>query len=103
MLNITGGGIDYDSGPYTVIVPAGVTSVSFDVPISDDNIFKSNGTFILTINSSSLPSDVIVGNPGQAIVTIVDDDRKLLSLCYIAVENIVIKYTCVRDFIKYVP
>ena len=49
----------------------------FDIAISDDSIFEDNENFILIINSSSLPSDVNVGNPGQAIVTIVDDDRKL--------------------------
>ena len=35
----------------------------------------------------SLPSDVNVGNPGQAIVTVVDDDGKYYSYTYI-VESI---------------
>ena len=70
--------MDYTSGPYTITFPAGQTTATFDVPINDDNLLEDNEHFILTINSSSLPSDVTVGNPGQATVNIVDDDRKYL-------------------------
>jgi len=72
----TGGDVDYNSGPYTVTFPVGETSVPFDVPITDDITFEGNETFMLTINSSSLPSYVTVGDPDEATVTIVDDDRK---------------------------
>ena len=51
-------------------------SVSLNITISDDNIFEENENFTLTINSS-LPTGVMVGNPGQAAVIIVDNDRKL--------------------------
>ena len=68
--------MDYTSGPYTVTFPAGQTTATFDVPINDDNILEDNENFILTINPSSLPSDVTVGSPGQATVTIGDDDGK---------------------------
>ena len=51
-------------------------SVPFDILINDDNIFEENENFTLTINSS-LPTGVMVGNPGQATVTIVDNDCKL--------------------------
>ena len=73
---VTGGGVDYVSGPYTVTFPAGQTRATFNVPITDDNISEGNENFILTINSSSLPTGVTVGDPGQATVTIVDDDGK---------------------------
>ena len=69
--------MDYSSGPYTVIFAAGVTMVAFDVPVNDDNILEGNENFMLTINSSSLPSNVTVGDPGEATVTIVDNDRKI--------------------------
>jgi len=72
----TGGGVDYNSGPYTVTFPAGMTRVPFDVPIIDDNTFEGNETFMLTIDSSSLPSYITAGDPDEATVTIVDDDRK---------------------------
>ena len=70
--------MDYTSGPYTVTFPAGQTTATFDVPINDDDILEGNENFILTIDPSSLPSDVSVGDPDQATVTIVDNDRKYL-------------------------
>ena len=68
--------MDYTSGPYSVTFPAGAMSVPFSVSINDDNILEDNENFILTINPS-LPTGVMVGNPGQATVTIVDNDCKL--------------------------
>ena len=68
--------MDYTSGPYSVTFPAGVTNVPFSISVNDDNVFEENENFTLTINSS-LPTGVMVGNPGQATVTIVDNDRKL--------------------------
>jgi len=53
-----------------------VTSVTFDVPINDDSIFEGNENFMLTIDQSSLPTNVNPGDPGEATVTIVDNDRK---------------------------
>ena len=68
--------MDYTSGPYTVTISAGITMIAFDVPIIDYNIYEGNENFNLSINSSSLPTDVTRGNPSEATVTIVDDDRK---------------------------
>ena len=67
--------MDYTSGSYSVTFPAGVMSVPFSISINDDNIFENNENFILTINPS-LPTGVMVDNPGQATVTIVDNDCK---------------------------
>ena len=39
-------------------------------------ILEGNENFMLTINSSSLPSDISVGDPGEATVIIVDNDCK---------------------------
>ena len=69
--------MDYSSGPYNVTFPAGETSVQFSVMIYNDNILEGNENFTLTINPSSLPSGVTVGDPSQATVTIVNDDSKL--------------------------
>ena len=68
--------MDYTSGPYNVTFPAGQTTATFDVPIIDDNILEGNEIFILTIDETSLPISVTRGSPGQATVTIVDDDGK---------------------------
>ena len=73
-----GGGEDYESGPYTVTIPAKATTAQFNVTINDDDILEGNETFNLTIMASSLPSRIDIGNPAQATVTIVDNDGKHL-------------------------
>ena len=70
------GNADYNSGPYNVTFPAGVTSVPFDVIIIDDNMLELIEQFDLTIISSSLPNGFTVDNPSQATVTIIDDDSE---------------------------
>ena len=52
-----------------------MTSVPLNIPINDDNIFEDFEWFLVTINS--LPTSVMFGNPDQAEVEIVDNDRKL--------------------------
>ena len=68
--------MDYTSGPYTITFLAGQTTATFDIPINDDNIYEGNENFILSIDNTSLPTGVTRGSPGEATVTIVDDDRK---------------------------
>ena len=74
--NVTDGGVDYDSGIYTVTIPAGQISVPFDVPINDDDIIEGNEDFDLTIIRTSLPDGVTRGDPASATVTIVDNEGK---------------------------
>ena len=74
--NVTGGGIDYNSGPYPVTFPAGETVAYFNVSIRDDDVLEGNEKFNVTINATSLPTQVIVSDPNQATVTVVDDDGK---------------------------
>ena len=76
--DVTGGGVDYNSGPYPVTIPAGKIDTHFDVMINDDNVLERNKKFNLTINATSLHSRVITGNPDQATVTIVEDDGKYI-------------------------
>ena len=76
--------MDYTSGPYTVTFPAGTTLVTFDIRVNDDNILENNESFILTINSSSLPDGVTHGNPDKATVTIVNDDCKIFLIVIVS-------------------
>ena len=69
--------MDYGSGPYIVTIPAGVTMFPFNISINNDNIYEGDEDFMITIDPSTLPDDVSVGNPGEATVTIVDDDSEL--------------------------
>ena len=67
---------DYTAGPYSVTFKVDATTALLSVPINDDDTFEGNENFTLTIDSSSLPSDVIVSNPGYATVTIIENDGK---------------------------
>ena len=68
--------MDYGLGPYEVTFTAGTTEASFNVSLTDDNIFERNVKFMITIDPSSLPNNVTVGDPGEATITIVDNDGK---------------------------
>ena len=87
--------MDYGSGPYTVTFPAGMTMVSFNIPINDDDILEGSESFMLTIDPNSLPSGgtITVGSPDQATVTIVDDDRKLIYYYAASTGLILCKHT----------
>ena len=59
---------------YTVIFSAGVNLSQLNILITDDNILEDDETFNLTINQSSLPDGVVVVDPSQVTVTIMDND-----------------------------
>ena len=67
------GSSDYDPGPYTILFSAGETIKSFNISVFDNNTFEALESFNLTINP---PSFGFVGNPHQAVITIIDDDGK---------------------------
>ena len=68
---------DYRSGPYTVIFPAGSTSASLYINITDDNIVENNENFVLYIDPLTLPfGTYIISYGSQITVTIYDNDSK---------------------------
>ena len=70
-------GEDYDSTmSYSVVFHAGMTTVSFNISIHNDDIFEGNESFILDINANTLPDSVTADDPSQATIMIVDDDGK---------------------------
>ena len=74
MINATGS--DYNAGPYSVTFPAGKTRASFSVKITDDTLGEGSEKFFLSIDQSSLPSNVSIGNHSRTTVTILDNDCK---------------------------
>lgn len=74
---------DYIHRTHNITFPAGMTSISFDVSIIDDNILEGNENFTLSIDLSSLPYGFIITNSTQATITIVDNDCKYYSLLLI--------------------
>ena len=81
--NVTGGGVDYDSGPYDVTFRTGETRALFEIPITDDNTLELDETFTLNIDPSSIPTQVTVGGTGASTVTITNDDSKLSLLSFV--------------------
>ena len=74
--NMIGGGVDYDSGPYTVIIPAKKENGSISVSINDDDILEASELFRLVVNSSSLPSRVTTTFSSIIDIIILDNDGK---------------------------
>ena len=68
---------DYQSGPYTVMIPAGSTNALFDVRITDDNIFEILPQFFYLVITQTSQPILVIPVPEQVRVTILDDDRKL--------------------------
>lgn len=48
----------------------------FSVVIKNDDVYEGNEKFSLIINSSTLPPELVVGDPGTTVVTILDDECK---------------------------
>ena len=76
MINI-GKRENYTLGQYNVTLPAGVTRVTFNVSITNDDVLEVNEKFDLIIDLSSVSSsNVNVGSNYKTTVLIVDDDGK---------------------------
>ena len=73
---LTGGGVDYKSGPYFITFSAGVTRVSFVVVITNDNVLEGDEKFSLSIDRRTIQPYQRVRNSNQVTVTIYDDDGK---------------------------
>ena len=82
------GGDDYNVGPYSVIIPAGETSGSFEISIIDDQMLENNESFDLNIDINTLPDDVTLGSPDSATMIIINDDSK-----YIQCDNKILECT----------
>ena len=53
-----------------------MTIASFNFSVTNDSIFEGNEDVEIEIVSASLPNEVVVSDPDQATITIVDDDGK---------------------------
>lgn len=69
-----GEGVDYTPESYDIMLLNGMTRAAFNISIINDDILERNETFTLTIDQSTLPSSVTIGDTSQATVIIEDDD-----------------------------
>ena len=74
---------DYSSGPYSATFPAGVTTASFRIYITDDSALElTDETFLLFINDLMLPKHITYGDLWRATVAIVSNESKcFVKLC----------------------
>ena len=72
------GGEDYKFVSNSVRITAGSTRVVIPNPVIDDSIVEDDEYFTVTLDSSSLPNGVTVGDIDQATMTILNDDSKLI-------------------------
>ena len=66
-------GDDYTSIPSTATIPVGESSVTVSVDIADDNLFETDETVIVTLDSGNNYS---LGDTSQATITITSDEAK---------------------------
>ena len=67
---------DYELETHKVIFQKGTNHTTLTITIIDDTVWELNEDFTLTIDTSSLPSNVTVTKPGNTTVTILSDDGK---------------------------
>ena len=86
--------MDYGSGPYEVTFIAGKTQASFNVSLTDDNVFESNENFMITIDPSSLLNNVTVGDRKRVTVIIMDNDGNyfVLNVCMHRLVNLLLYF-----------
>ena len=70
------GGADYEAGPYHVTIPKGEISAEFCITIINDTSFEGDEVFIIEFKGSALNPDVVLIDPYQTTVTILDDECK---------------------------
>ena len=68
------GNADYTGSPTSVTVPAGDTSATLTIPITNDDATESTETFLVRLLTTQLPTGVTLGSPREVTVTITDDD-----------------------------
>ena len=76
-------GVDFTSGPYNVIFPAGSTNASFSISITNDTIYESYEFFDLIIRKDSLSTCAQNTNSVMAFVLLFDDDVRKFTSIYI--------------------
>ena len=91
-LNLLGGKVDYDSGPYNVLINRGETEVNFDVSIINDKVYEVDELFGLVITTFGFPPGLLRSEPHAANVSIIEDDCELLLNFEIYIFNLRIKH-----------
>ena len=68
--------MDYDPRPFSITFIASVTVIPLKVSIIDDDTYEGTENFSVSIDSSSLPSNIIVFHPTVVVVISDGHDSK---------------------------
>ena len=68
-------GTDFTAPTGSVSIASGFSEASVSIPLLDDADVESDETIIITIDNSSLPSNVSLGSTSDFTITILDDDE----------------------------
>ena len=66
---------DYFFSQQVVTIPAGMTNVTLNISLNDDQTSEVDERFDLVIVARSLIAGILRGRLNRAIITIVDDDH----------------------------
>ena len=67
-------GDDYETGPYTVTLTAGLMYATLMVSTVDDTITELSEYFRVEITSTNQPGVIEIGSPNMSFITIEDND-----------------------------
>ena len=95
--------MDYDPLLNDVMIPAGHTNATVNIPINDDDVLETNENFTAILSTSSRFNPVI---DREATVTIMDNDcelwyRNIVYFCHIYYYNIMTKLSVRSVTIKF--
>ena len=74
VINCLTGNVDYQSGPYSVYFKKGEKSSYFPIPMIDDDLYE--GVEYFTIYIRDLPHGIVLAEPSEIKVKIIDDECK---------------------------
>ncbi len=103
----TGGGKDYVAGGDSITIPAGDTSASMTFNITNDTVYETDETIIITMQA---PTNAEMGSPSVHTITVEDDDPEPGARVfwegpfqYVDEDAGVVKITAVLDAAVMVP
>lgn len=59
------------------MIPTNMTTVILSLNITDDDVYESDETFDLVINSTLLPDHIFLDHPYTAILSILNDEKRM--------------------------
>ena len=95
LYNVTGG-VDYNTGPYSVTFPIGSTNASFNITINNDDVLEDDEIF--TLHISPVTSGLNVGTPNVQTTVYVTNNFSKYFINITFCTTYIRQYTCIRTY-----